>query len=240
VLDFSIASSLPLTPYGTSAGAPVIALGGGNGPNMNPYYSSTNTIFDEVRISPCVRYPTTSTTAGAAVFTPPSSAFTADGDFYNISGQMYSITGPGPTFTPIQRVYVGECVAGASSISSITSYAIGGVCEEPWGPVTTTSTNTTYSFAHNLGTRMHDFVFEIKNVNNEYGFLPGDITQPFTMNTSGAYSVTLSSVAARRRTVDLFGTGNTQPLVVMSLNSTNTEIITAANWMQRRRAKRRY
>jgi hypothetical protein len=54
----------------------------------------------------------------------------------------------GSAWVNCQRVFVGECVTGVSTISSVVTYAYNGYYQSVWTAVTI---NTGYNFAHNLG-----------------------------------------------------------------------------------------
>jgi hypothetical protein len=107
-------------------------------------YDGTNSFngeIDEIRFSPCARY--------TAAFTAPASAFTADGDFFSVPQmQMQSITGPGPTFTPVNRVYHGEVTTNGAGVASVTPYAYNGRYNS--GRFAVAASNTYYK-NHNLG-----------------------------------------------------------------------------------------
>jgi len=95
-------------------------------------YNTANTFFaghvDEFEFAPYCDHP------NGATYTPPINAKSLatscySSDWYSIAeGKMYSITGPSlsagnnPTMTAVNRLYVGECQAGASNISSATAY----------------------------------------------------------------------------------------------------------------------
>ena len=84
--------------------------------------------IDEVRLSPCVRFPNGTT------FTPAGSAYTVEGHWFSISEmKMYEATsgsgsaGTNPGFTNrATRVFCGEALASAASMTSTTAYAYRG------------------------------------------------------------------------------------------------------------------
>jgi len=80
--------------------------------------------MDDIRVLPAARY------GSAATFTPPTSQLGVEGNTYDIDlGLMYRFTGSslGPGLQPsreaIKRVYIGEFLAGTSSISFQRAYA---------------------------------------------------------------------------------------------------------------------
>lgn len=52
-----------------------------------------------------------------------------------------------------QRVFVGECVTGASSVTSVICYALQGKWDSGWFPV---AANTGYTTEHKIGIRLHN------------------------------------------------------------------------------------
>ena len=231
VLDICVTTTTQFTYPGATAGQPVLMLGGGN--SISPGYASTNSLYDEWRVSPCVRYATASTATGTSVFTPPAAAFVADGDFFSTATMtMSSITGAGPSFGPaLNRVYVGEAVAGASTIASVIAYAVQGQYVSAW--TATVPTATTISFSPNMGTPAFDAVFEIKNLTPEYGFAPGDVVSNPNCNRTGI--TPQPSLYKRRNSVALYN--DTAWEVTASPNEQN---ITPANWAYRIRTKRSF
>jgi len=106
--------------------------------------------LDECVYEPYCLYPAGTT------FTPPTTAFAVNGHWYDIdSGTMYEVTsasvsaGVNPGLTARQRVFVGEAIAGASSISSVVNYAYQGRYDSGLFAVAAV---TTYTKSHNLGT----------------------------------------------------------------------------------------
>lgn len=62
----------------------------------------------------------------------------------------------GSAWVTKQRVLIGECTTGASSVTSVTTYAYRGVYRSNWLAVTS---NTLYAFNHNLGVQAGSGVF---------------------------------------------------------------------------------
>lgn len=192
--------------------------------------SSTGCYYDEVRISPGVRYPTATTTPGAAVFTPPVTAFTADGNFFNTAQmQMYSISGAGPSFTQVQRLYVGECVAGASSITSVISYALQGRYISPWTSGMP-SAGTAMAIAHYLGITRHEVHGYLRNRGESTGNpnLPLGAVIPWVVNGNSCI-IPVDSMLNRDRNLDTGYNGNNQSIVYPAVGG-SWSAGTAANW----------
>jgi len=66
---------------------------------------------------------------------------------YTVSGAS-SAAGTNPSFTQVYRCYLGECITGSSSVTSVSPYAYNGRYDSGLFPV---SANGLYSKNHNLG-----------------------------------------------------------------------------------------
>lgn len=64
--------------------------------------------------------------------------------------EMVMYVGNGSTASAVQRVFLGECQAAASTIASVTSYAFRGIYDSGLFAV---AANTAYSKVHNIGVR---------------------------------------------------------------------------------------
>ncbi|QDD62640.1 hypothetical protein EJD96_00025 (plasmid) [Herbaspirillum seropedicae] len=113
--------------------------------------------IDEFEFLPYCDHP------GGTTYSVPGSApsITAAGyasDFFNIPNMtMYGISGAStaaganPTFTAKNRVYVGECITGGSSVSSVVNYALNArYLSSTVSPVAFSSLGA-YTFSHNIG-----------------------------------------------------------------------------------------
>ncbi len=102
-LELSVASALPIV-----SPIQIMAIGRFSTAFANAY-------FGQFRFSPAAR--------NTSNFTPPSTIYTADGDWFNTNAMvMNTITGAGPTFAAIQRLYVGQAQTGSSTVSAVYSY----------------------------------------------------------------------------------------------------------------------
>ena len=87
-----------------------------------------------------------STLAPVYAYTAPSSPST-DQHWYDLSlGIMKRYDGA--DWEEVERIFIGECVTDASSVTSVTAYALKGRYDSGWFAV---SANTKYSKSHNLG-----------------------------------------------------------------------------------------
>jgi hypothetical protein len=145
---------------------------------------------DEVRVSPCTRYPAGTT------FTPAGSAFTVDGHFFSIPQmKMFQITSasgtaasdPGMT-SRSTRVFVGECDSSGAAITAVRSYAYRGRYVSP--DTVAPATSTRIGFSMNLGVipLLSGSVF-IRFYTSQAGFSPGQVVPAFTVNATYATPV---------------------------------------------------
>ena len=136
--------------------------------------------IDEVRISNSCRYP------NGTSFTPSTVAFTDDQSlpdwFDTVNMLMHTYSG-GNYNSTVQRVYVGEALAGASSITSVTPYAYQGQYVSAWTSGLP-GTSTQISFNHNIGTNFFTPHLELQVTANDNGYVAGDvINDPGTDST---------------------------------------------------------
>jgi hypothetical protein len=104
-LELSVASSLRVA-------APLSAIGFATQFGVGGY---GNINIDEVRFSPCARY--------VANFTAPVAAFSPEGDWFDTNSMvMKTVSGAGPAFTALQRLYVGQAVTDATTVTSAINY----------------------------------------------------------------------------------------------------------------------
>lgn len=71
--------------------------------------------WDELSFVPYARW--------VAAFTPPVAAYTVSGDWFDTNAMvMKTATSAGPTWTPVQRLYVAEVTTGAATVSAVYDY----------------------------------------------------------------------------------------------------------------------
>jgi hypothetical protein len=105
-----VMESSSTTSSKVSGGFTVMGVGASTAAN---YYFSG--YLDKFEFLPYCQHPA-GTTYAVPTAAPNIAAPGYASDFYNINqGIMYSVTGPGPTLTPIKRVYVGEATTNAPS-----------------------------------------------------------------------------------------------------------------------------
>ena len=189
------------------------------------YVSATSVTWGSTIILPVYDYVAPTNTNGQYWF-----------DIVNMQMKL----GNGTTWTVVNVVFVGEAVTGASTVTSVTSYALQGTYASVWGAVGETATNTAYSFTHNLGISMYSFSYEAKNVTAEFGFSTGDIIEPITTGGSGAYGTLMGKSVNRRRNSTILTTGNGYTFLALTVAGAGGTPLTAANWLRRVTAKRNF
>ena len=86
------------------------------------------------------------TLAPVYAYIAPSSPSTGQHWYDLARGIMFSYDGA--DWEEVERIFIGECVTDASSVTSVTAYALKGRYDSGWFAV---SANTKYSKSHNLG-----------------------------------------------------------------------------------------
>ena len=159
---------------------------------------------------------------------PPS--VTASQHTYRIDqGVMY--VGTGAAVTPVQRVFVGEAVAGAASVNAVVAYALQGKYVAAWAtPLPGLSVVSTRT--HNIGTTECTATLEARNETDELGYHKGDIlTGICTYQASSLIPLNLSIV--RRPNYCSFTTGSGCAFMVPSATNGNYSNLAAPNWSWR-------
>lgn len=109
VAQLSVSSSTVIWPDGVAL-AIGNQVGGGN---------PTAGCWDEFEFVPYAKW--------VANFTPPAAASAVSGDWFDTNAMvMKTATGPGPTWTAIQRQYVAEAQTVAGSVSAVYDYSATG------------------------------------------------------------------------------------------------------------------
>lgn len=185
---------------------------------------------DEVRISPCVRYPNGNT------FTPSASAFTVGGHFFSIPQmKMYEVTaasgaaGTDPSFTSrATRLFVGDCDAAGAAITTTRSYAYRGRYASLDTLIPAGATRT--AFIANLGVRplVEPEIF-MRCYTAEANFRPGDIMR-FIVTVTAALSIP-AHVFIEDRNILSFVTGSNAPVTSVVNRTTGAAVsVTSTNF----------
>lgn len=191
-------------------------FGGGSGWSGN---------IDEFQFSPYCKYPNGTT------FTPSATAATVSGDFFSIPEmKMYSATsaslvaGTNPGMTAVQRVCVGEVITGASTVSSVITYALRGQYTSlPFA----IATNSSYTRNHYIGVIPLDDDSYVRCIisNGTAGVVGEIIPLPLNNYGAGTFDSRGTWIQGMTRNVAKLFTGVNGVGVAQSGN------ITEANWM---------
>lgn len=90
-------------------------------------------------------------------FTAPTAALTVDSVHFFDTSKYIMYYGNPASWSQVYRVFLGDAVTGASTVSSVSNYALLGRYNSGRFAV---STNTTYSKNHNLGTRNYNVSYK--------------------------------------------------------------------------------
>lgn len=191
--------------------------------------TAMNGWMDGFRFLPAAIYPNGTT------FTPPAAApavtdypmhyFAIDKMFmYEVTSANTAASGD-PGVTARERLFVGEADTGASSVSAVRNYAIGGRYQS--APTSMTA-STPVSFSHNIGTRGTWSKVRLVNVTAEQGYKPGEEIEvaPWMDGTPLSRSSTYKE-ASRCAGVVVMGARYT---IINSSGGDSGGNITFANW----------
>lgn len=172
-------------------------------------------------------------------FTPSSAlaSVAAQGyssDFFSIPDMtMYQVSaasttaGTNPTFTAKNRVYVCEAVTGASTVSSVTNYALNGRYDSGWTS-TLPSIATKTSKNHNLGVVPEAYDLIIECLSTELGIAVGERLHSASLAGQDGTVRYPPNMYASRLSMALQTAGNT---AFMALNASGVgTALTAASW----------
>ena len=221
-------------PNGAVVGAEVVT--GGTTPQ-----SWFNGSIQAVEVKPYCAHPAgTSFTPQTALASISASGYASDWfDAANMVMKSPSaastVAGNNPTFSTVNKLYLGEATAGASAITSVVSYAFQGQYVALWTN-TLPGGATAVSLSDNLGTILKDVRLETLCLTAELGFSVGDIIEPFTYNT-----VYVPFVPRKQRNTSSYTTGSgSSPWQTNNATSGALSNMTSANWAYRARAKRSF
>jgi len=152
---------------------------------------------------------------------------------FNI-GQMTGYTGNGSTAPQSWRVPIGEAVTGASTVTSVVTYALNGRYETPW-IATLPSASTQVSKNHNIGYKEVEHKELALCTTIDLGYAVGDIidlTPAFGASGIVTNNVVRTSINAYQITAGQNGWGSSYK------NGTNFTFMTAADWSYKMKAWR--
>jgi hypothetical protein len=156
-----------------------------------------------------------------------------DMTMYKVSGAS-SVSGTNPTFTAVNRVYVGQVNTGASSVSSVINYALNGEYVSDW-TIGLAANAALVSKNHYLGLKFGINAWvEIENIGTNLGYINGVIVRnPSQSNGTYAYP---TSVYVTENTAGFAVGSSGWSIVNASTGAPGTPA--AANWKYRLVAKR--
>jgi len=144
--------------------------------------------------------------------------------------------GNGTTWAVVNAVFVGEATAGASTISSVVSYAFQGQFLGAW--TNGVSASTSLTAATNLGTSLQTPDVEWMCIATDAsGFAVGDIVQ-------GIYFG--SDISSAQFNMPIWSTRNAAGFIVysnievMHKTAATQQVVTLANWAWRIKTKRSF
>lgn len=148
---------------------------------------------------------------------------------FNIQ-EMSMTVGNGSSAVQTYRVFVGEAVTNASTVTSTVAYAYQGRYQSA---VSTVSLSAYTNLNHNIGSRPKNIKTTLVCATAEAGYGVGDEVLSGYSGTTGYHSVQ-PAVTGRNTCGQQFGNG----LAVLSGSSGATTIVTAGNWRWRINADR--
>jgi len=142
------------------------------------------------------------------------------------TGIMY--VGNGATASAVQRVAVGECLAGAATITTVTPYR---KMRHYNSAEQTITAGTPVVLSHNLGVQPNQVTHVIRNKTTEGGY-PVGYEIPFPAGNPSAGAVANTSISADRLVVRMIpGSAANSYLIVLAATGL-TGTITNTNWRQ--------
>lgn len=186
---------------------------------------------------------------GGTAYAPPAGApvITTAGyasEYYDYSaGIMRTISAPSvvagtdPAFTPVQRLYCGECDTSGAAVTAARSYQYLGSYDGPF-TATLPAIATQVSFNHNIGSVPDYAKMVIECTTSEFGYAPGDRIVSDNTGTNATY-LDPASMVVTRRTV---GTVTSVNAAWYAKNKTTGAIasLTVGRWKYKFIAKRPY
>jgi hypothetical protein len=141
-------------------------------------------------------------------------------------GQWY--LGNGATAAAVNRVLVGEAVAGASTITSTVAYCYRGIYAVPDTTFSQTS-GAIATISHNLGTVLVRTALKLKNITTENNYTAGQVTDwQAQIVTSGSGPSNLATIQDRNTVAST--TANGGGYIVLNRTTGANGTVTAANW----------
>lgn len=175
--------------------------------------------------------------AGAPVITTPGYA----SEWYDyVAGVMKTISaasvlsGTDPAFTPVQKLYCGECDTNGANVTVIRNYAYLGSYDSDWATFPNAATFTSRNSG--IGTDFVKSQVLARNRNTEGGYSPGDNIFGLAANNGGT---TVPVPVLNGRNTTGFTTGSVSVLVATKATGV-LFALTPANWQYKISVERAY
>ncbi len=153
---------------------------------------------------------------------------------FNIQ-EMWMTVGNGASAVVTRRVFVGEAVTNASTVTSTVAYAYQGRYQAAF-VATLPGPGVNINFNHNLGVQPDNYQIEVKCTTADCLFSVGDVVRGVVGLSGGTY---LSIPTYATRNTCGFTTGATaQAITVLQKTNGVAEVLTAAKWAYRMTAQR--
>lgn len=238
-------ASLTLTGQNVTSGVPLVmsaAQGYSKEGTIDVNYTfTTNPVWASLTASSTL-YLYVNTATGATGFTTLVPIYQYGGTPAVTSGQftfniatMTGYMGNGTTAPATPIVFIGEAVAGASTITSTVAYSYNGFYDSGF-TATLPSSAAVVSRNSNIGTNLVAPSFITENTTAEFGFLLGDQI-PIGQTYNGSNLMSIPFVNRRNVTVFVTG-GGAGPWYANNLTSGAQATLTLANWKYKIIAKR--
>ncbi len=169
-------------------------------------------------------------------------------DWFDVPNMtMWSVTGASgtagtnPTFTAVKRVYVGECVTGGSSVSSVTNYALNGRYDSGLTD-TLPGAGTAVSRSTNIGTAFGvNSLLEFQCITAENGYSVGDVIDAMAAGDNTSFISPATIVKGRNTLGFVGGAGSAGGAWAAQNKSTGANVfLTTTNWAYRLSAQRNW
>lgn len=171
---------------------------------------------------------TPGSTTLAPVYQAGGTPSVANGQFTFLINSMTGYMGNGTTAPQANIVFVGECVAGASSITSTVAYAYQGLYDGAY-TATLPSGGQTFFVAHNIGCVPRQKTYLIQCTTADAGYAVGDeITNPCNYNGTQVLTPTIS--ASIKTAYVVLQSGGTTSAYIANRSTFVSGYATAANW----------
>ena len=143
---------------------------------------------------------------------------------FNI-GEMKGYTGNGATAPQTWRVPIGECITGASTVTSVVNYALNGVYDSGW-TATLPAIATYTSKNHNLGTYPENKSIQMQCTTADLGYSVGAITNLAVGSTAAS---SMPSIQTSKNAMGV-QTGNANGWLANIISTGGLGVATATSW----------